>query len=144
MQTSSCPWWVHALLSGGFFAHSRPCNKVGVRQVNSNQHRYPHESIFCDRLGYRPRNLGAQAQLGPLSRRTLLFSVLSAALRRVVDDLLQAPAPWSVHHTSRRVSIIEPRDDPDLVSDLSLANVSWKNQLHGHNAYVAGTLVFIL
>jgi len=143
MPTSSFPWWVHALLSAFFAALTTIFAKVGVAQVNSNLATAIRTIVILLIAWGIVFVTGAQAQLGTLSRRTLLFLVLSG---------IATGASWLFYFRALhlgRASYVAPIDKSSLVMILILSAIflgeplSWKTLL-GTTLIVAGTLVFIL
>lgn len=140
---NALPWWVYALLSALFAALTTIFAKVGVSDVNSNLATAIRTVVILAIAWGIVFATDGQAQLGTLSRRTLLFLVLSG---------IATGLSWLCYFKALQLgkaSLVAPIDKSSLVMIVVLAAIflgeplTWQSTL-GTALIVAGTLVFIL
>jgi transporter family protein len=143
MSLNSLPWWLYALLSALFAALTTIFAKVGVSQVSSNLATAIRTIVILLIAWGIVFATGEQAQMGILSRRTLLFLVLSG---------IATGLSWLAYFKALQLgkaSAVAPIDKSSLVLIVILSALflheplTWKTTL-GAALIVAGTLVFIL
>lgn len=143
MSLNSLPWWTYALLSAFFAALTTIFGKIGVSQVSSNLATAIRTIVILLIAWAIVFATGEQTQVGILSRRTLLFLILSG---------LATGLSWLAYFKALqlgRASAVAPIDKSSLVMIVILAAIflreplTWKTAL-GSLLIVAGTLVFLL
>ena len=143
MSLNSLPWWLYALLSALFAALTTIFAKVGVSQVSSNLATAIRTIVILLIAWGIVFATGEQAQMGGLTRRTLLFLVLSG---------IATGLSWLAYFRALQLgkaSAVAPIDKSSLVMIVILSALflneplTWKTTL-GAALVAAGTLVFIL
>lgn len=143
MLLNAVPWWVYALLSALFAALTTIFAKVGVSDVNSNLATAIRTVVILVIAWGIVFATDGQAQLGTLSRRTLVFLILSG---------IATGLSWLCYFKALQLgqaSLVAPIDKASLVLIVVLAAIflgeplTWQSTV-GSALIVAGTLVFIL
>lgn len=143
MLLNAVPWWVYALLSALFAALTTIFAKVGVSQINSNLATAIRTVVILVIAWGIVFATQGQAQLGTLSRRTLVFLVLSG---------IATGLSWLCYFKALQLgkaSLVAPVDKASLVMIVVLSALflgeplTWQSTL-GSALIVAGTLIFIL
>jgi transporter family protein len=136
-------WWLYALLSAVFAALTTIFAKIGVKNVNSNLATAIRTVVILAIAWGIVLARGETVELASLSRRTLLFLVLSGAATGL---------SWLCYFKALQegnASLVAPVDKSSLVMIVILAAlflgepVGWKVVL-GSALIVAGTIVLIL
>lgn len=143
MLLNAVPWWVYALLSALFAALTTIFAKVGVSDVNSNLATAIRTVVILAIAWGIVFATDGQAQLGTLSRRTLVFLILSG---------IATGLSWLCYFKALQLgqaSLVAPIDKASLVLIVVLAAIflgeplTWQSTV-GSALIVAGTLVFLL
>lgn len=143
MLLNAVPWWVYALLSALFAALTTIFAKVGVSDVNSNLATAIRTVVILVIAWGIVFATDGQAQLGTLSRRTLVFLILSG---------IATGLSWLCYFKALQLgqaSLVAPIDKASLVLIVVLAAIflgeplTWQSTV-GSALIVAGTLVFLL
>ena len=143
MESNTLTWWMYALLSAFFAALTTIFAKVGVAQVSSNLATAIRTVVILAMAWAIVVATGEQANLATLSRKTLLFLVLSG---------IATGASWLCYFKALqqgKASFVAPIDKSSLVMILLLSAVFLDEPLTskallGTAFIVIGTLIFIL
>ena len=142
MHLDSIPWRTFALLSAWFAALTTIFAKIGIREVDSNLATAIRTIVILLIAWGIVFATGAHAQMETLTRRTVLFLVLSG---------LATGLSWLCYFRALQLgpaSYVASLDKASLVMTVILAviflgePVTWKSAI-GVILIVAGTLAFI-